>query len=86
MASHSHPNNLINLGIFICVPLWILYSLATQKMEGHYLLDLYRLLFPILFFSLIAVPLADIGALRMYLGSGSGHPKQQLFYLLLIAR
>jgi len=66
MASRSHPNNLINISLFVCFPLLLLCAVINEKMPSHYLNDLFKLIVPILALVLIAAPLADATALSAY--------------------
>jgi hypothetical protein len=66
MASRSHPNNVINISLFVCMPLLLLYSLTNERMHSHYLNDLFKLVIPVVVLLLVAPPLADATALRAY--------------------
>jgi hypothetical protein len=66
MASRSHPNNIINISLFVCLPLLLLYALTNERMPSHYLNDLFRLVIPVVVLVLVASSLADATALQAY--------------------
>lgn len=66
MAVRSHPNNIINISLFVCMPLLLLYALTNERMRSHYLNDLFRLVIPVVVLVLVASPLADATALQAY--------------------
>jgi hypothetical protein len=78
MASRSHPNNIINISLFICMPLLLLYALTSERMQSHYLHDLFRLVVPVVVLVLVAAPLADTTALQAYVHPAGLPPSRTL--------
>ena len=78
MASRSHPNNIVNISLFICMPLLLLYSLTSERMRTHYLHDLFRLVVPVVVLVLVAAPLADATALQAYVHPAGLPPSRTL--------
>jgi hypothetical protein len=78
MASRSHPNNVINISMFVCMPLLLLYALTNERMRSHYLNDLLKLVVPVVVLVLVASPLADATALQAYVHPAALPPGRTL--------